>query len=198
MASDKDIFDMPVQGVEVNVQSDPAEPPKPLKAPRKKREMTPEQKEALLERLRKGRETARANRKAKASGNEPVPQKIKAPSGQSQSRPAVGPAVGPAPHGGGGGSSEMMAEVKALRAELAELRADKAESRRLKAEERIKKAKSNTPHSAVPLQKPEPTEPPKVSPSLPPPVQNVTTPVVETEQYYDARTGQVKTRTKRK
>lgn len=191
MASDKDIFEVPAEGVEIQVQADPVEPPKPIKSARKKREMTPEQKEALLERLRKGRETAQANRKAKRTTDEQVPQKAVKVSGRAES---------PAPTRHSGGSSEMMAEVKALRAELAEMRADKAESRRRKAEERIKKAKvvpveSRTPTPAPAPETPKP-EPPKPVAKAPPKAEKPQ--VVETEQYYDARTGQIKTRPKRK
>jgi hypothetical protein len=200
MSNDKDIFEVPAEGVEIQVQADPVEPPKPIKSARKKREMTPEQKEALLERLRKGRETAQANRKAKRvpsrTTDEQVPQKAVKVSGRAE--------VGPAPHGGGvsarhsGGSSEMMAEVKALRAELAEMRADKAESRRRKAEERIKKAKVVPVESRAPTPAPETPkpEPPKPVAKAPPKAEKPQ--VVETEQYYDARTGQIKTRPKRK
>jgi len=188
---DKEIFEVPAQ-----VEPAPVEPPKPVKAPRKKREMTPEQKAALLERLRKGRETAQANRKSKKATQpnpiDPQPQKSEKKSGQAKAS-SEADMLSVSHHGGG----MMMAEVKALRAELAELRADKAESRRRKAEERMRKAQTEV--------KPEPRSEvkPEVKPEAKPVVKAAQRAAdreaaVETEQYFDASTGQIKTRPKRK
>lgn len=190
---DKEIFEVPAQDTLPPCGAEPT--PKPVKAPRKKREMTPEQKAALLERLRKGRETAQANRKSKKATQpnpiDPQPQKSEKKSGQAKAS-SEADMLSVSHHGGG----MMMAEVKALRAELAELRADKAESRRRKAEERMRKAQTEAkpePRSEV-----KPEAKPEVKPVVKAAPRMETPKVVETEQYFDASTGQIKTRPKRK
>jgi len=205
MSAEDDLFETPAG--QIIIQADPDEEPVDLaemqaevaKPKRKKRELTPEQREALLERLRKGRETAQKNRRARAEEKRKVKAEAKTakPVKMSPARPEGVQRPSPSTSH----NSEMFAEVKALRAELAEMRADKAESRRRKAEERLKKAQVKFA-DPEPEPKPQPrmpsTEParaknlvPKNAPQQPPAEPT-------TEQYFCSNTGKIKTRPKRK
>jgi hypothetical protein len=209
MSAEDELFETPAG--QITIQADPDEEPVDLaemqaevaKPKRKKRELTPEQREALLERLRKGRETAQKNRRARAEEKRKVKAadgaaaKISKPVKMTDRPPTNVQRPSPSPSH----NSEMFAEVKALRAELAEMRADKAESRRRKAEERLKKAQVKF---VDPQLEPKPGPPmpstraakvkdlaPKNAPQQPPAEPT-------TEQYFCANTGKIKTRPKRK
>ena len=206
MSAEDELFETPA--AQITIQADPDEEPVDLaemqaevaKPKRKKRELTPEQREALLERLRKGRETAQKNRRARAEEKRKV--KAEAKTAKPVKMSPVRPEGVHRPSPSTSHNSEMFAEVKALRAELAEMRADKAENRRRKAEERLKRAQVKF-EDPKPEPKPEPptpsTQAAKVKDLKPASAPQPPAPAEPTyEEYYCANTGKVKRRLKRK
>ena len=127
--SDSEIFDIPVGEIKVTPKAKPA---------RVKKEISPERKAQLLENLKKGRETAKRNRAAKAKKSE---------KSSETPVPAAEPATASVPKGVSPEESESGAELKALRAEM----------RRMKEENELKAARAEIAALRKEREIPEPT-----------------------------------------
>ena len=166
---ESEVFDVPGANVEVTPES-PSTDAHKAKA---KKEITVERKQQLLEQLKRGRETAAANRATKkAAKSKPSQEAHGAPA------PAEPPTQKPAPAKDNNHSSSLTEEMKLLRAELAQTRKEKRERQAAKkSEQEEAKAKAKTKSKAPP---PEPAQAsPEPTPIAPPAVQ----------YYWCGRTG---------
>lgn len=155
---------------EIKVQVEPETAPVPLKPKKPKAELTAERKAELLDRLRKGKEKAKAKREA-------AKKAAKQEEGGGVKAALVASA----------GDGALLDEMRAMRQELQGLRADKAERRKAKAAAPSLKAEPKPVPEYQGLSQPPAAAPP--APAKPPAAAAPPAPVYE--ERWDARNNKV-------
>jgi hypothetical protein len=171
--SENEIFENDAVSIKVEPDQSP-EPPK-----RAKKELTAERKAELLERLRKGKERARAKREAERK------TKLEAAAAKQEDgrvKPAAAPEVG---------NGVLLNEVRAMRSELKTMREEKAARRKAK-EAKARTVSFKTEDKPVP--KNDSLSEPQAAPSKPAPKAAYKPPAPAQPRYeerWDARTNKL-------